>query len=146
VTNGGCNPTSACDFGADTNRQSTFVCYDPPPPNTAGICASCDDKTVACLGGFTCLYGQCARYCCDDGDCGTGVCDPTNAFGVGVCVTAVSVDGGMPAPACDAPATSPSLGKCVTVADGGSPADGGTPADGGPSADGGPPPADAGGG
>jgi hypothetical protein len=131
ITNAGCASGSACDFSADMNMQQTFDCYPPPPPNTAAICASCDDKATACVGGSTCLIptgstmGTCAKFCCANGDCGTGVCQPTGSFNVGVCVTAASVDAGMIAPACDALAVSPSQGTCVN--DGGAP-----PPDAGP--------------
>jgi hypothetical protein len=93
----------------------------PPPPNNVDLCGPCDDKSTACLGGLTCLSSQCAKFCCADGDCGSGVCEPIGSFGVGVCVTAASVDAGMPAPSCDAPATSPSQGACVMGADAGAP-------------------------
>lgn len=66
-----------------------------------------------CFGGTS----QCARYCCDDADCGTGKCvvEQTEAFGapllnrtlVGICLT---TDGA--SPACDAPEVSPSKGSC----------------------------------
>jgi hypothetical protein len=124
VTNAGCMPGSACDLSADPNGQTTFACYAPPPANTAAICGACDDKTTACLGGSTCFDGQCAKYCCDDGDCGGGVCSPTNAFGVGICLTLANPDSGLPGAACSAPAMSPSMGKCVMFGDAGSDAGG----------------------
>lgn len=57
--------------------------------------------------------GECARFCCTDGDCGTGVCDKdlTGDANVGICVATAM----MTPPACDAPATSPSNGSCVTL-------------------------------
>jgi hypothetical protein len=150
VTNVGCMPGSACDFQGDMNNQTTFGCWMPPPPNTVPICGACDDKNTACAGGLTCLAGQCAKFCCDHDDCGpdAGECASTHLFGVGICVTTASVEAGAPAPACDAPAVSPSMGKCLMSGDGGAPpadaGEGGTPpADAG---EGGTPPADAGGG
>lgn len=135
VSHSGCPAGSACDTVFDKNQNQTFLCFAPPPPNTEAVCGACDDKTTACADGSTCMGGKCAKFCCDDGDCGSGVCESLGAFGVGLCVTSASVEAGVPAPACDAPATSPSMGSCVTGLDGGSaPSAGGTPA----------PPADAG--
>jgi hypothetical protein len=129
VTNAGCAAGAACDYADDANKKVTFGCFAPPPQNTAAICAACDDQTTACAGGSTCLVAQgattgaCAKFCCDDGDCGSGVCQQgATLFGVGVCVTAASADAGKPAPACDAPVVSPSMGSCVTLTfDGGAP-------------------------
>jgi len=88
---GACNPVldtqcnvaggEACDF--DTDPNGTFKCYSSPP-NTADLCAACDTKNgPACKDGSTCLYddasqttSKCAKYCCNDQDCGgaTGSC------------------------------------------------------------------------
>jgi hypothetical protein len=72
----------------------------------------------------------CARYCCGDGDCGSGFCQFTDGttnllFGpaapnLGVCVAGNNVDAGTGGAAaalfsCDAPATSPSNGSCVKL-------------------------------
>ena len=97
ITNVDCNPVTnapcdggageACDVGANG-----FQCYPAPPPNTAGLCESCDDNAVACKPGSTCVTmnqpSTCAKFCCDDGDCAGGHCD-TQTLGlapVGVCV------------------------------------------------------------
>ena len=82
ITNAPCKTDAgeACDF-----TQGGFQCYPPPPPNTAALCASCDDQSIACLPGSTCLPAtndpqqgsQCAKFCCDDGDCAGGKCDKT---------------------------------------------------------------------
>jgi hypothetical protein len=133
VTNAGCAAGDACDFTQDQNMQTTFKCYPPPPPNTVMVCGACDDMNTACQGGATCLIpsgammGKCGKYCCADGDCGTGVCNKgSTPFGVGICLTAASVDAGMADPSCDAPAVSPSMGTCVMGLDGGAPADAGS--------------------
>lgn len=107
VTNEGCDAAKgeACDVGMDG-----FDCFAPPPSNDTALCAACDDQGAACLPGSTCLAMKCTRYCCDDGDCGTGKCDMTQiamGFGVGVCLSGA-------APACDAPAVAPSHGACFT--------------------------------
>lgn len=83
VTNEGC-PTngSACDAASGGG----FSCY--PPENTNALCAACSDTAGWCAPGMTCNGGKCLRYCCADGDCGTGHCDKTSlGLGeVGVCV------------------------------------------------------------
>ena len=128
VTNNGCDTDggTACDLGFDPD---TFDCY--PPPNAATLCGACDNTNGPYCGpGLHCYFETCARYCCSDADCGSGVCelDVQVAFGgavpagdlVGICVTALVPDGGTGGPdggsdstsACDAPATSVSLGAC----------------------------------
>ena len=92
-----------CDVG-----DGGYVCYGPP--NTLALCDVCpSDQDEWCGAGMTCgLDALCTRYCCDDGDCGTGTCDLANAVeGVGTCRAAD--DSG---PACDAPAEAPSAGSC----------------------------------
>jgi hypothetical protein len=127
ITNDGCGTDgSACDLGTS---QGTFQCFQPP--NTAQLCGVCDNvKGPYCAPGLHCFAATntCARYCCNDADCGTGVCelDATIALGgaltiagdaAGVCLTMLvpdgGVDGGGAASACDAPLTSTSKGSCV---------------------------------
>jgi hypothetical protein len=86
VTNEGCDTAmgEACDY-----TGAGFTCF--PPPNNTPVCDACDiDMGPFCAPGERCLSdGGCARYCCDDGDCGTGRCDKFQLFipqGVGVCV------------------------------------------------------------
>jgi hypothetical protein len=86
VTNAGCVAGDACD----TDGAGGFVCY--PPPNTEALCDACGPNAAGyCQGGMACysVTDTCARFCCNDGDCGTGVCDLTY-FGagspVGICV------------------------------------------------------------
>lgn len=89
VTNAGCDVDAgeACDFTA-----IGFGCYGPTPPNTATACMDCDDKLTACVPTETCAPTagglKCARFCCVDGDCGSGHCDMTtfDAAAVGICV------------------------------------------------------------
>lgn len=90
VTNGGCNADAgeACDR---TQIGGTH-CFSAPP-NTAALCAVCDDTNgPACIPTATCVPTMngvnCARFCCVDGDCGSGHCD-TVTLGLpnfGVCV------------------------------------------------------------
>jgi hypothetical protein len=131
ITNDGCGTDgSACDLGLS---QGTFQCF--PPPNSAQLCGVCDDsKGPYCAPGLHCYPPTltCARYCCSDADCGSGVCelDPTVALGgaetiagdmAGICLTMLvpdggadgGADGGGASPACDAPATSTTKGACV---------------------------------
>ena len=69
----------ACDFG-----QNGYECYDPP--NDQMLCQVCGDVDGYCQGGSTCV-DICVKFCCDDGDCGTGTCDTTLiGDGVGICV------------------------------------------------------------
>jgi hypothetical protein len=45
------------------------MCF--PPPNDATICQDCDNKDGPfCGAGMGCAMAKCAKYCCDDGDCG----------------------------------------------------------------------------
>ncbi|MDW8251070.1 MAG: hypothetical protein RMJ98_17385, partial [Myxococcales bacterium] len=84
VTNEGCDTAAgeACDFGING-----FQCY--PAPNTLGLCEKCGgEDELSCKGGLTCAGGKCARFCCNDSDCGGGFCNTTTGTGVkdlGVC-------------------------------------------------------------
>lgn len=113
VTNEGCAAGDACDASQD----NTFVCF--PPPNDVDLCGTCDNSAGPfCKGGFGCTgMTGCAKYCCDDGDCGSGTCvkdagDGQPIWGgvdLGYCLDS------MGKPACDAPASPPSDGSCITV-------------------------------
>ncbi len=112
VTNAPCATGEACD----ASNMGTFECF--PPPNDGKLCGACDNsKGPFCGGGLGCAQKKCAKYCCDDGDCGTGgKCTKSDANGpfwpgvnVGICLDATM------AAACMAPAMSPSKGSCVTV-------------------------------
>jgi hypothetical protein len=118
VNNSGC-PGDYCD----TVNPGIFYCtgnIGTPVP----LCAACDPTNGPfCDADLHCdpVSHTCARFCCDDGDCGTGnkcVTDPKRAFGatlpdskitaVGTCLTQDESTA-----ACDAPMTAPSMGKCA---------------------------------
>jgi hypothetical protein len=112
VTNEGCINHKACDLA----ENATYQCFSGN--NVVALCGTCDDASQFCKPGLRCRHqvagdklGQCARYCCDDGDCGSGKCDKTNLTeGVGYCVA--MGDAGPTGPACDAPSVAPSGGGC----------------------------------
>lgn len=103
VTNEPCDTQAneACDF----NGNGGFECF---PGNSAGLCEPCGDG-MWCLGGLTCTNEdqKCAKFCCDDADCGSGTCkkDPVIPE-IGICITAAMTSD------CEAPLVSPSLGGC----------------------------------
>lgn len=118
-----CDPVVGCGMGGECDINDNgdgFTCFQPGASDGA-ICAACDEQMTFCQDGMTCLVSamQCAKFCCDDGDCGAGAtCDMTqlttegvtNTHGVGLCVA--SADGGAVGADCNAPATSPSMGSC----------------------------------
>ena len=59
----------------DDDGQGGYICFSGP--NDAGLCEPCDSESNPCAGGSACVTGECVRYCCEDGDCGTGTCDTT---------------------------------------------------------------------
>ena len=82
ITNEGCaDPGSACDAS-----QDGFVCF--PDGNVQALCEECGvSGSDYCQPGMTCV-GKCARYCCEDTDCGTGKCTKGSFAGsadVGFC-------------------------------------------------------------
>ena len=68
ITNEGCtDPGAACDAS-----EAGFTCY--PDGNVQALCDECGvTGSDYCMAGMTCV-GKCARYCCEDTDCGTGKC------------------------------------------------------------------------
>ena len=109
VTNEGCDSEAidgpeSCDTPEDlpglipavsNATGAKFVCW--PAPNDQWQCGGCDNRVGPyCEPGLACLPDHsCAKYCCDDGDCGLdGLCDKAlmaSEFGganVGVCVKA----------------------------------------------------------
>ena len=97
VTNEGCDTMAgaACDVG-----MNGFQCY--PDGNTQDVCQDCGvTGTDYCKAGSTCLV-QCAKYCCDNSDCGGGVCTKTldgmaifgGAPNLGVCAEGMGGTGG----------------------------------------------------
>lgn len=84
ITNEGCDGAAgeACDIGGQA-----FQCY--PSGNVNAICEECGaNDGDFCQPGMSCVTGHCARYCCEDTDCGAmGKCTKGGfAIGsVGVC-------------------------------------------------------------
>jgi hypothetical protein len=92
----------ACDRigGGDVYEcvASSVLCYASPSvvwcdegTDFVGLCEACANDTGTgpyCGPTMGCLTtGLCARYCCDDGDCGSGRCDKDGVpGGVGVCL------------------------------------------------------------
>jgi hypothetical protein len=152
VTNQGCNGGSgeACDL----DQNGVYTCF--PAPNTAMLCATCSNAngpfcaaTMHCIEDSMGMNGKCARYCCNDGDCGGGKCDLAQGVdGTGICVTMLDAGNSVVDPACNAPMNAPSNGSCYTgkLADGGTPPPPQDAGGDGSTGDGGTPPADAGGG
>jgi len=94
LTNAECQSDEVCDF--DTGG---FRCF--PGPNDEEVCQPCGVAAGFCGEGMSCfksvtigvqgvaIAGACARTCCDDGDCGSGVCSSYIEVGdarVGVCL------------------------------------------------------------
>lgn len=87
-----CNPVTnePCDTGAgeacDHAGGGKFQCY--AAPNDAKLCEACDAMGGPyCEGGHTCHPdGGCAKFCCNDGDCGTGTCALYQGTMLGTCV------------------------------------------------------------
>lgn len=119
VTHNGCpNDGTQCEFV----YPGIFACV-PPTGTPAAVCESCNfGMGPYCGSGLRCDVStlKCARYCCDDKDCGTGHCELNqNAiFGystanpndmVGLCLAIAPATG----PACDAVGIpAPSGGTC----------------------------------
>jgi hypothetical protein len=113
VTNAGCPSGTACDLPAGTFYECLPLLGAATP-----LCGVCGPNFTVCGPTETCVpqsvgSNKCARYCCDDGDCGGGgKCDPSlGTDGVGICVTVI----GLNDPACGAPATAPSQGSCFKM-------------------------------
>jgi hypothetical protein len=89
VTNMGCTGTDVCVPDAD---DADYYCA-PGPASPAPLCAACPNGDE-CGPGNVCVPSAagpiCMQWCCDDSDCGPGVCDMSIAgsFGgdLGVCV------------------------------------------------------------
>jgi hypothetical protein len=121
-----CNPITHSNCAQDGSQceffyPGIFFCI-PPEGTPALLCESCNfTKGPYCGSGLRCEVNslKCARYCCTNADCGTGVCelnqnavlgfstlDPTDM--VGLCMAMAPGTG----PACDAPFPPPSGGTC----------------------------------
>lgn len=96
ITNASCDGAEgeACDYDA-----GRFRCF--PGPNDRGLCEPCGGDAGFCGAGLSCysnvkigaeglvIEPSCARSCCDDADCGGGVCTGAVEAGgarVGVCL------------------------------------------------------------
>jgi hypothetical protein len=106
VTGEGCAAGETCDFDG-----KAFTCYSGSDA-TRTLCEDCGNEVGFCTAGSMCfasyrfepdavvLTRQCARYCCDDADCGTGRCSfvlktgDGQAVSVGACVTDDPAAGG----------------------------------------------------
>ncbi len=85
ITTAGC---AAAGAACDANDQGGFECF--PAPNTQTLCMACGESDGWCAAGFHCVAGQCARYCCEDSECGAGTCDKAYFEGgrpAGICVS-----------------------------------------------------------
>jgi hypothetical protein len=106
VTNAGCDDGAACDLDA----QGVARCLGAGP---GALCAACDaTKSIFCGPTLHCLStGACARFCCEDADCGSGRCVswPLGGGALGVCIAGVEGETAV----CDAPADAASGGGCV---------------------------------
>jgi hypothetical protein len=101
---GACNPVTgepcgerACDLWVRDYTDLGYQCIDPTHTNETiastdqPLCGTCSANVgvrYLCSPTLACLAGKCARYCCDDGDCGKdGRCEKEGILGgVGVCV------------------------------------------------------------
>jgi hypothetical protein len=86
ITNDGCD--TAAGEACDGTETMGFSCF--PDGNTQAVCEPCGDADGYCQPGATCL-GACAKFCCDDADCGSGTCKK-GGFGdpdVGYCAVAM---------------------------------------------------------
>ena len=69
ITADGCNPGDSC-----LASSAGFYCAGYPVSH--GLCEACDNPTgIVCGPMYSCFFNtSCARYCCNDGDCGGGTC------------------------------------------------------------------------
>lgn len=99
-----CNPLTNAECEGDAGEvcdfdTGGFRCF--PGPNEQSVCEPCGGDAGFCGPGLTCfqsvtagldglvIAGSCARTCCDDSDCGAGVCASIVRAGearVGVCL------------------------------------------------------------
>jgi hypothetical protein len=104
-----CNPVTnaPCDAAMGetcASHAAGSVCVENSG-QVAGLCEDCS-ASGACVGGTGCVEGSCFKFCCDDGDCGSGVCQIFEGATYGICQDGAD-------PACDAPLVSPSGGSCL---------------------------------
>jgi hypothetical protein len=129
-----CNPVSGegctavlnarCDWIRNANpklQDNGFQCFLGVDEQ---VCSACDYTNASagkCEKNSTCVdaagqfadQGNCAKYCCNDADCGTGSCVKGQFTGdVGVCFDGAGGGAGIE---CMPPTEAPSMGSCVTI-------------------------------
>lgn len=95
-----CNPVTnePCSEFCGNYGQGLFQCYTTTD-SLQPVCGDCGADDLGCIGGATCPADDgwpggfsCAKYCCDDGDCGSGTCYKdgiaTPDAPVGICLAA----------------------------------------------------------
>jgi hypothetical protein len=94
VTNAGCNANQACDFNEAGNG---FECYGATAPDNKTCGQACGQEVGFCAGKNVCAFGECARFCCTNADCGpSGTCDASvidNGTTLGICVAKLASPG-----------------------------------------------------
>jgi len=86
-TNAGCHTKQGEICDQSNASLNGYECFDQPV--SALLCWACtshDGLGPYCAKGSTCLDGACAKFCCDDGDCGSDRCDGASAKWAGLCV------------------------------------------------------------
>jgi hypothetical protein len=87
ITNASCKVDGGqvCDTHYDGDKLVGFMCLEQK--SSSGLCAPCDPLGGSCGAGLTCIAGSCAKFCCEDTDCGAGnICEKSLAgMGAGVC-------------------------------------------------------------
>ncbi len=88
ISGAGCAAGKTCEW-----YSSSYQCV--PSTSTKKLCEPCNGPGD-CASGSSCMFGKvCARFCCDDSECGTGKCIKLGGP-AGVCAVPpnTSVDGG----------------------------------------------------
>ncbi|MBN4059085.1 hypothetical protein JYT22_00365 [Endomicrobium sp. AH-315-J14] len=115
-SNEGCADGTVCDSNFD---DGSFACF--AASTDLSLCEACADSVGWCASGLHCREGQCARFCCQDEDCGDmGSCEFTASLkdiandSVGLCVLVDdTTDPATSTADCTAPDSQPSMGSCV---------------------------------
>lgn len=103
VTNEGCDEGFQCDI-AFSDTGTSFTCFEPEFAGTEGLCDFCNENDTFCAVGMSCTFyywfdspnidQACAKYCCEDSDCGTGRCEPfqeSYALPGGLCIEGAEI-------------------------------------------------------
>ena len=95
--NDSCNPVNGAGCGpAEQCLANSGGFYCAAYPNVSGLCQPCDNPSgIVCDATMMCVFNTtCARFCCDNGDCGGGWCvydvSQNPHTEVGICVQAPS--------------------------------------------------------